>query len=503
MAINNKLDDIRDIILNYLFDDNQDKIDKWASNKKIKINDNFKPLLQGDWTRYKYPKQNKLNLDNLLNEKTTKTDIFNSIVKELKIPSSKENYAQNFNPNWFFIFYEEFLNEKIFKIIEVKDSNDRIIGLQIIEYEKYRLEIIKIIELHSRFILNINLQKILSEKFIEYFFQGCYIQYKIKDNNFKNYYLDLCYVIEENELCLEINEYHHNEIVDDIRKMNVMISSKCRLVNFNLNDCYETIDKVYENIIKSFCKIIYHNGLRIESIKLYLVEINKMELGIINIGVNIKEAKQKLKLSELLSLPFFDPSIKLNIDDIIESVIKKCNINPKYDFSIIYKKEITKENLIQDKKKLELTSFGIKNWLLSIDGKIWTKRNDYINFMDDLEREYYNVIENIMKDDELGQIQQEYIKLKNIIGCKRYDSDLFFDKVKQKKLFTNKLHKNVPFIIKEDKEYINYDSLSIILSKDIIDKINVKEFVKDSFIPNYRLMFPSELDQIYLDDFID
>jgi hypothetical protein len=108
-----------------------------------------------------------------------------------------------------------------------------------------------------------------------------------------------------------------------------------------------------------------------------------------------------------------------------------------------------------------------------------------------------------MKDDELGQIQQEYIKLKNIIGCKRYDSDLFFDKVKQKKLFTNKLHKNVPFIIKEDKEYINYDSLSIILSKDIIDKINVKEFVKDSFIPNYRLMFPSELDQIYLDDFID
>ena len=501
MALNEILNETREKILDYLFDENQNKISKWLNNNKVKINDNFKPLLQGDWSRNNYPKPDRLNLDNLLNEKTTKNEIFNSLVKELKIPSIKGNYAQNINPNWFFIFYEEFLNDKIFEIIEVKDSNEKIIGLQIIN-NKFRKETIKIIELHSRFLLNSIFNDILSNKFIEYFIDGCYIQYKIKDNNFKNNYLDLCYVIEGNELFLEIDEFHHNEIIDTIRKMNVMLSSKCRVVTFKLNDCYETIDKVYENMVKSFCKIIYNNGYKTESIKLYLVEINKMEIGMINVGVSIINSELKLKLYELLKLPFFG-SIKLNIDDIIQSVIEKGNLNPKRDFTIIYKKDITKENLIQDKKKIELTSFGIKNWLLSIDGKLWDRRNLYIDFMDELEREYYNVIENIIKDDDLGKLQQEYIILKNIIGLSKYNSNLFFDKVKDKRLFHNNLHKSVPFIIKEDKSYVDYNLLSCVLPKDLVDKIIKEEFIENKYIPNYRLIFPSELNQIYLDDFID
>lgn len=503
MSITEILNTTRDLILNYLFDDDQDKIDKWLNNKKIKINENFTPLLQGDWSRNKYPKPDRLNLDNLLNEKITKNEIFNSIVKELKTPSSKGNYSQNFNPNWFFIFYEEFSNVKIFEIIEVNDSNERVIGLQIINNKNFRPETIKIIELHSRFLLNSNFYDILSTKYIEYFIQGCYIQYKIKDNNFKNNYLDLCYRIEDNELCLEINEFHHNEIIDHIRKMNVMISSKCRLVNFNLNDCYETIDKVYENMVKSFCKIIYHCNLKTESIKLFLIEINKMEIGMINVGVSLINKELTLKLSELLKLPFFDSSIKLNFDDIIKSIIEKGNVNYKRDFTITYEKEITKENLIQDKKQLKLTSFGLKNWLSSIDGKLWTRRNEYIDFMDELEREYYHVIENIINDDDQGKLQQENIILKNIFGLKKYNSNLFFNKVRTKNLFHNNLHKTVPFIIKEDKSYVDYDLLSTILSEEIINKINKEEFIEKKYIPNYRLMFSSELNQIYIDDFID
>lgn len=144
----------------------------------------------------------------------------------------------------------------------------------------------------------------------------------------------------------------------------------------------ETVDKVYENIVKSFCKIIYHNGFKKESIILYLTEINKMEFGMINVGVSMIKYELKLKLYELPKLPFIK-SIKLNIDNIIKSVIDKGNLNPKRDFTIIYNKEITIENLINDKKKIELTSYGIKNWLLSIDGKLWNKRNDYIDYMDE------------------------------------------------------------------------------------------------------------------------
>ena len=75
----NKLDEIKNLILNHLFDEDQKQINKWLNNKKIEINDYFTPLLQGDWSRY--PKPERLNLNNLLNEKTTKNDIFNSIVK--------------------------------------------------------------------------------------------------------------------------------------------------------------------------------------------------------------------------------------------------------------------------------------------------------------------------------------------------------------------------------------------------------------------------------------
>ena len=503
MALIEILEDTRDRILNYLFNENETKIELWLNNKKIKINDNFEPLLQGDWTRY--PKENRLNLNSILHEKITKNEIFNSIIKELKIPSSKGNYSKNFNPNWFFIFYEEFISENIFE--EIKDYNDKIIGIQFIN-SKYRPEIIKIIELHSRFIINSNFTDLLgSDKFFEYFIKGCYIQYKIVDNIFQNKYLDLCYIIKDYKLLLEIDEYHHNEIIDYNKKMNLMISSQCRLVNYNINDCYMTNDKVFENLVKSFCKIIYHNELKIEAIKLYLIEINKMEIGMINVGVSIINSELKLKLSDILSLPFFDSSNKLLLDKIIEDVIKKGNIYPSKDFHQIYKKDITLENLIKDKKKLELTSFGIKNWLLSIDGIYWSRRKDYIDFMDELERQYYLVIENIIKDDDIGQLQQQNQLLKNIIGLKKYNAVIFFEKVKEKKLFNNKLHNTVPFIIKEDKSYIDYELLSAILSEEINRQINTNDFIKDKgipkYIPNYRLIYPSELSKIYNNDFID
>jgi hypothetical protein len=58
----------------------------------------------------------------------------------------------------------------------------------------------------------------------------------------------------------------------------------------------------------------------------------------------------------------------------------------------------------------------------------------------------------------------------------------FLIKLLIKKLFHNNLHKTVPFIIKEDKSYVDYDLLSVVLSNDITSKINIKEFVKEKYI---------------------
>ena len=192
--LNEKLDEYKYMILGYLFNSDMDIIKKWEDNKKIKINNNFKPLLQGDWTRDYKLKEDRLNLDKLLGNNVTKNYIFEILIKELKIKSIKNNYSQNFNPNWFFLFYQEFYDDEI-DFIPVFDRNEIIKGI-IFDNKNIRIETIKIIELHSRFILNSNYILILGQdKFIEYFIKNCLIQQKIKDNNRNYKYIDLCYII--------------------------------------------------------------------------------------------------------------------------------------------------------------------------------------------------------------------------------------------------------------------------------------------------------------------
>jgi len=58
--------------------------------------------------------------------------------------------------------------------------------------------------------------------------------------------------------------------------------------------------------------------------------------------------------------------------------------------------------------------------------------------------------------------------------------------------------------LKEDKQYIDYELLSGVLSEEIKIKININEFVNNKYIPNYRVIYPSELIQVYgTNGFID
>jgi hypothetical protein len=466
---------------------------------KVKITNRCKSLLQGDWSRYHKP--NRLNLDKYLGKEMMLDTIFDSIIDELKLESKRGDYSMNFNPNWFFIFYKEFYESKIFDIIPVKNKDDIIIGIELCPKSgnTVRIETIKIIELHSRFLLNNSVIKILGEeKFLKYFVENCYIQYKIQDNMYNNSYIDLCYVVENTNLLLEINEYHHNEINDTTRQKNIIINSNSRLTHYNTNDYFYTNDNVYKNMIRNMCKIIYNNNNTSDAIKIFLTEINNMPYHMINVGVSLYKDEYKLLLSDLLTIPFFDPTDKLSITSVIKSIIKKGNVNSEQDFSTLYTKDITLENIVEDMNTLELTSYGIKNFLLSINGKKWSRRKDYIEFMDNLEKECYKVIEEIIKDDTIDMLQQETIMLKNILGLVKYDQNTFFEKASKMKLFKNILHKTVPFIVKtEEKVYVDYSLLSNVLDSNIKSKINCREFGDNRYITNFRLMLPSELNRIF------
>jgi hypothetical protein len=179
----------------------------------------------------------------------------------------------------------------------------------------------------------------------------------------------------------------------------------------------------------------------------------------------------------------------------------------KYDMEVVIIKLIKEKRhteafvqLLMDMHNIELTSYGIKNMLLSIDGNDWSRRNDYIEFMDELETKYYAVIEDILKDDDYDLLQEECKINEHIVGLLKYDQEKFFDKAASNG-FHNMLHKTVPFIVKtKEKIHIDYDKLSNILSEEIKNKVKTIEFANNRYIVNYRFMTCTELEEVYSSD---
>jgi hypothetical protein len=74
-----KLELIKRNIIDYLeFDE-----EKWNNNKKILINDKWKPLLKGDWDREIYD-TGHMDLTKYLNQKITKETLVKDIVSEIR-----------------------------------------------------------------------------------------------------------------------------------------------------------------------------------------------------------------------------------------------------------------------------------------------------------------------------------------------------------------------------------------------------------------------------------
>jgi hypothetical protein len=329
--------EIQDKLLNYLF--NEKDIEKWENNKKVKINDNFKPLLQGDWSRYQ--KVNcSINLGKYLGEKITKNELFQELVNELDRPYEKDNYNHNFNPNLFFLFYDKFYKYKIkkqdFLFFEKRAfCGGPIIGITIDNVIKIRPEIIKIIEIHSMFLLNESINKILSEKdFINIFFENCFIQYKIESevHKFKKNYIDLVYKIKEKQLFIEILEDHHKEINDLDREKNILLTSGSRLLNFKLYDLYETNETFFKSLIIDFCKICYRKDLSKEALNIYFVLIDNLDIKEVEFTIDIFDNINKITLSELLTNKFFEHD-NLDIDEVIKKAYERGNIVCNIDFA--------------------------------------------------------------------------------------------------------------------------------------------------------------------------
>jgi len=490
-----QLEKIRNRLLEYLF--NKKDIEKWEEDKKVKINDNFKPLLQGDWSRYQKVKS-EINLGIFLGQKITKNQLFQELVNELDRPFEKDNYNHNFNPNLFFLFYDKFYKYKIKKqdflfFEERAYHKGPIIGILIDNAIKIRPEIIKTIEIHSMFLLNDAINNILSkEDFINIFFENCFIQYKVETevHRFKKNYVDLAYKIKDKELFIEMLEYHHKEINDLDREKNILLTSGSRILNFKLYDMYETNKTFFKSLIIDFCKLCYRNKLSKEALNLYFVLVDDLDIKEVEFAVDIFDNVNKITLSELLNNKFFEND-NLDMDEVIEKAYERGNIVCNIDFANT-KKNLSCEKILEKKDELILTPTGIINLLISLDGKEWSNRHKFIEFFTKMISNYIEAIKNLLQDDSNELLRNENRDLLNYINLSNYDCNLFFDKTN-----LNLVHNELPFIIEDKMSFVNYNLLSNFLDKEFKSKIKHSYYLRNQKILGYRLLTKKELDDVY------
>lgn len=513
MDINTELilERYQEILLRYLLNDNEELIEKWNNDKKIlfknEILENFEPLLYGDWNR-NY-NNTKLNLNNLKNTKIKPSDIFNMIINELTIKSKPYNY--NINPNWFFLFFNKFYHYNLGNNLYLDFEYDE--DIKILKFKNYnklckviRDETLMIIIFHSRFVLNGKIIDILnnildkSDKnkslFEEIFIKKCLIQKPININGSNKRYVDLAYQINENEnLIIEINEYHHDPYLDRVRKKEIIINSKIKntFINYDVTKySIETLKDTGDLLVKSLCKILYHdeNNL-LKSLQIYLIDIENLDFHFVDLYINTNIIGKEYYLKDIFKI-LNSKKDEDFLNKIIKQHIKYGNLD-KEDFKNLNHNEKDIYNyIIENKDNLILTYYGIKNIIMSMKNKDIENRNILLKNLDNVEKNYYKIITDILKNDDLEYFYEELNHYKNLndiqnaIILQKINIDEYFTKIYNNK----KYNQYIPFLI--------YQENNIIKKKDILSFVKKDIETRDDYIRDYKLLSLDEIKQIFI-----
>lgn len=553
--LKDKLTNIKDNILEKIFDNNVKLIKKWNNDEIIDFKrETFEVLFHGDWSRNS---KCKLNLDKLLDTSNKPSVIFNEIKKELQRPKTEGLYKSNFNPNLFFLFFEEFYNlplkntsDKSYKLTYdfLKNLNDggKIIGIKIKNREQLennyvlRKEIIQIIEFHSKILFDELLRDYLGEDiFGKIFIKNCVIQKKVLTYNDERF-VDLCYALDkvilyptlENEklsledlqkidsknLYLEVNEEKHIPVLDKLRDNSLVATSGIRI-------CYiETVDIVnyyhydtYKNLIKVFCKIAfglssirdsYLFNMKNTIMRIYLTIIEELNSQFVDFIVSYQYENKNYSINDIFDLlnQNNDSNEEIKKKQIIKKLFKTkfFEDNEIYvNLSIYDKVNEDVDYIITNMNNIYLTRYGIESMFYSIDKKYWDNKNEFIKFKIDVEKKYLDSIENLLKDDIIDILVEEH-NVKNAIFyiLKNYDK-IDFIKLKEyvntKKSFSrykNKLHPELPFLIRSEKSTVDYRTLGYLISDEMVEKYKYENEIYSNLIVGYRPLYETEIKQI-------
>ncbi len=526
--LNSKLRNYRNKLYKYLF--SPDDIEKWEANEPITINRKFVPLLQGDWTRSaKFDGYQGMNLDEILYKSITKTELFNLIKQEISRTINFQNndyYVHNYNPNLFFLLFDQFYGCRIKKtkiLFDAKVLNDQIYGISFCNESRtvLREETLYLIELHSMFILNQNLQKIInSEDFTKIFITNCYIQFWAKKNyNSKNRYIDLSYKINHIPFLIEINEKSHSKILDYFKDIDVELSTGARLNVLELYEETHCIDKTFKEILKNFCVGLYKAGLKDESIILFMVEFADFDVNQAITGVKIVNKTIETKLSEINGLILQDPNEKpINLGLLLIKLIGNGVFSYNRDFinwnqvTKKYKKVEGYEEIIicWEMDNIIINSRGIIKLLSNVPGYMWSRKDEYFDYLDNLQEKYIKTISEMLEDKNYSKIIEKFIENEKIIRLFKFDQDKYFDKIREKvgkRPIHRLFHEKLPFlkVSNEDGKFVDFSIYKNLVNDKYLEKlsdyhvksVNKNKLEKAELVLGYTVMDPNEILEIY------
>jgi hypothetical protein len=494
------LNNIKDQILQYLFNDNNKEINLFVSNKEVKLNKRWDPILN-------YP--NELFI-------LRRTNISRNIIVKKVIDGLLANINRVIHPILLIIFFYEL--QDYIKYTEIsKENEDDDIVIQLTSKNKKVLKEIRP-QINSTFKLY---WKLLNDKkiktFASHYFGNDLVEeiinslyYKITVEQLINLnttiietkkirFNDLCLSLDisdevlennlsknkydnfiknkeilsekqqefQNKILIEINENHHLPSIDFLRKTTIYEATSKTIIDYNIKD--DNLDLIYSKIMKEISKLIFKNYDEDLGFIFYLITIENMSIGDATFFLNIHN--NTTKKNKGLSV-----KIILDIFKVWEYVDKK-------NFMKLIKLELDNEVYFieqnDDFKNSLLSSLGVDRLIFL------PRKSDFIN-CDDLIRfvkmynkfrvSFFKTIETFLTSDDENNIIIHLLK--------KLNSKEEFEKFKQPLIdhFLEKI-KNDDLILNIEEEFsIELDKYLPILmkSKSKFNKIDIN-IMKNSF----------------------
>lgn len=260
----------------------------------------------------------------------------------------------------------------------------------------------------------------------------------------------------QNKILIEINESHHEPIVDFLRKTSIYQTTGKVIVDYSI--VANNINDIYNKIMKEISKTIYKNYDENLGIMFYLVTVENIDIEMAQFFLNIRKNKDGIPIKMIL--------------DIFKEFVYK---NKKH-FMTLIEKELSDNVFISKKDQYEF-----KDSLLSptgIDRLIFLPRSDdfenpeqfimIVKIYTKFREGFFNTIESFLNNNEENNIiiylvnklsmREDFQNFKEPLITALTEKALNTDIIQAiEEKFNVKLDKHLPILIKSDNKYHNIE----------------------------------------------